>query len=74
MSDVPTRDESPNRLGDSDRDDASSGSALGGFGHASSIEPGAVEDQDDDDGLPDPEGLADAHADPPTLPAQRGNG
>ncbi|MCW2527835.1 MAG: hypothetical protein JWM76_2695 [Pseudonocardiales bacterium] len=51
--------------------DETSGSGLGGFGHAETIEPGAVEgsDREDDDRLidvpelPDPEGLAGAHDD-----------
>jgi hypothetical protein len=49
--------------------DETSGSNLGGFGHADSIEPGAVKgsDRENDDDmidvpeLPDPEGLAGAH-------------
>jgi hypothetical protein len=51
--------------------DGSSGSTLGGFGHADSIEPGALDeaieehidkpDQIEVPELPDPEGLVGAH-------------
>jgi hypothetical protein len=51
--------------------DGSSGSSLGGFGHADGIEPGALDEKADNDdsdeadvpALSDPEGLVDAHDD-----------
>jgi hypothetical protein len=52
-------------------DDGNSGSDLGGFGHADSIEPGVLDEeakqskrpQIDVPDLPDPEGLAGANTD-----------